>query len=203
MINNKGQSLIEFIVAVGILIIISATGAIAVLGSLSATRLAKEQVQASGYAQEGIEASKSIRNQDWDFLINGSYGIDDSQGFWEFTETPNTLEDKFTRTIIIEDAEINGEVYPDTKKISSTASWNYSPTRPKQIEYITYLTKWQTTRAVLPGGAAYGTCNDYCVSIGYSLGICAENPNKCVNYVPFGDQYCMGGPSEDTCCCQE
>jgi len=201
--KNKGQSLIEFVIAIGVLVIITASGTTALLGSLSVNRFAKEGTQASGYAQEGIEAAKSIRNQDWDNLANGTYGIDDSSGSWEFTGSPNILLSKFTRTIVVEDAELGGEVLDETKKITSIVSWNHVPSKVSRVEYVTYLTDWQTTKAYVPGGPEYGTCNDYCVSVGYGSGSCEPVPGSCQYNIPYANQFCLGGPSADNCCCEE
>ena len=50
-----------------------------------------------------------------------------------------------------------------------------------------------------------GTCDDYCQGLDYVSGICRQNINQCNSngeiYESGGDQYCVGGPSVDTCCC--
>ncbi len=201
--HEDGISLVELIVSLGILVIISGSGATAIIGSLTATRLAKEHAQASAYAQEGIEAVKSIRNRGWEELVNGSYDVTDDQDFWELTEEQHTFQDKYARIIIIEDAEIEGEIDPEAKKITSRVTWNHGPVRISQVEYFTYLTNWQTVRAHVPGGPSVGTCNDYCLTLGRSSGFCAPVPGHCDYYVAFADQFCTGGPSRDTCCCDE
>jgi len=201
--KNKGQSLIEFVVAIGILVIITASGTTALLSSLSINRFSKEEIQASGYAQEGLEAAKSIRNQDWDNLANGTYGIDDSSGSWKFADSSNILLSKFTRVIKVEDAELEGEILSETKKITSTVSWNHVPSKTSRVKYVTYLTDWQTTKSYVPGGPEYGTCNDYCVSVGYTSGNCASVPGSCQHNIPYANQFCLEGPSADNCCCTE
>jgi len=201
--ENKGQSLIEFVVAIGILVIIIASGTTALLSSLSINRFSKEEIQASGYAQEGLEAAKSIRNQDWDNLENGTYGIDDSSGSWRFTDSPNTLLGKFMRNVTVEDAELGGEILSETKKVISTVSWNHIQSKISRVEYVTYLTDWQTTKAYVSGGPEYGTCNDYCVSVGYGSGSCEPVPGSCQYNIPYANQFCLGGPSADNCCCEE
>lgn len=49
------------------------------------------------------------------------------------------------------------------------------------------------------------TCSDYCQGEGYSSGICRQDAAVCTangeTHESGGDQYCTGGPSEDTCCC--
>jgi len=49
-------------------------------------------------------------------------------------------------------------------------------------------------------------CNNYCMGLGYSSGICRRNSQQCSNngevWESDGDVYCTGGPSSDTCCCR-
>jgi prepilin-type N-terminal cleavage/methylation domain-containing protein len=55
------------------------------------------------------------------------------------------------------------------------------------------------------GISPIGTCNDYCISIAYSSGICRKSAVTCGDngetYESEGDQFCTGGPTVDTCCC--
>lgn len=54
--------------------------------------------------------------------------------------------------------------------------------------------------------AGIQSCAEFCQSIGYSSGVCRRNTRQCTTnsevHEPGGDQYCTGGPSADTCCCQ-
>ncbi len=57
----------------------------------------------------------------------------------------------------------------------------------------------------IPTGTSY-SCNDFCIDLGYSSGVCEQNPfGQCreINgdYQPEGDYHCTGGPEADTCCC--
>lgn len=50
------------------------------------------------------------------------------------------------------------------------------------------------------------SCAGLCGYEGYGDGACENNPAKCGDYcpdcyLPSGDQYCIGGPQSDTCCC--
>ena len=58
--SQPAFGLIETIVALGIFLIIAVTGVTTVLHSYSINRLSQEETQAKLYAQEGIEAVKSI-----------------------------------------------------------------------------------------------------------------------------------------------
>jgi len=58
----------------------------------------------------------------------------------------------------------------------------------------------------LTTSAAPSTCNDYVQGLGYSSGVCRQNPTKCSQngetHESGGDSLCTGGASADTCCGQ-
>lgn len=217
MLNNKGQSVIEVIVAVAIFVIIAGSSVIAILGSLSSTRLAKEETQATLYASEGIEAVESIRNQEWNNLVSGTYGVSNASGTWAFSGISDDPDgtDKFSRAVTVIDVERNdngeivssgGTVDEETKQITSTINWNFTPVRQNTVTLTSYLTNWQAAKG--SGGTgrpSANTCQEYCATIGYSTGTCRAASQQCTNnnedYKPAGNQYCTGGANEDTCCC--
>lgn len=158
-IKNKncfcaGQSLVEFIVAVSILIMMGTVISVAVLGSYSTSRLGQEETFASALATEGIEAVVSIRNQNWNNLTNGNHGLTNSTNVWSFINTSD-VTDKFTRVITIADVfrddgdivQSGGTLDPNTKKINVSVSWDFTPTRNNAVTYTQYLTNWQTGRS--------------------------------------------------------
>lgn len=143
----KSFSLVEVILAISIFVIISIFSIETILYSMTSHRLAEEYAQAEFYAQEGIEASRSIRNQNWSNITSGTFGLTKTNGFWQFQSNPETLG-KFTRIIKIDPVnrignqivENGGTIDPYTYKITSIISWNFSPLRQNTIEKITYLT---------------------------------------------------------------
>lgn len=155
-----GQSIIEVIVAVAILIIIAGTSMIAVLGSFSTTRLAEEETEATLIAVEGLEAVQSIRNQGWDdpFLAtncSAGCGLDNTSG-WMFSGSSDihtiTTGRDFVRTVIVSQVERDvggdivpsgGTVDPDTYLIASVVTWDFTPSRQNTVDMFMYLTKWQ------------------------------------------------------------
>ena len=109
--KSAGFGIIEIIVAMSIMIIIAATGTSTVLHSFSSNRLGGEETQATLFAQEGVEAVRSIKNQDWTNLSTGTYGLDDSGGTWALSGSSET-EGKFTRQIVISQVQrdSNGDI---------------------------------------------------------------------------------------------
>ncbi len=63
--NQKGQSLIEAVVALGAAALIISAIAIAVITSVNNSDYSKYQNQATNYAQQGIEIMRSQAQSDW------------------------------------------------------------------------------------------------------------------------------------------
>lgn len=149
-IKNNGQSIVEIIVAVSILIIIASSTVIAVLGSFTTIRLAKEQTQATYFASEGLEAVKSIKNQDWNNMINGDHGVSSASGKWAFSGVFD-VSGKYTRTITVSDiyrqngdiVQSGGTLDRDTKKIVSSIKWDFTPGSKNTVILLGYTTNWQ------------------------------------------------------------
>jgi len=155
MKRNDGFGLVEIIVAMGLFAVIATTGVVSVIGSFQTNRLGDEHTRAAIYAQEGIEAMRSIRAQGWDdpFLTincSGGCGVDSGVGMWAIAGASNTL-DGFTRTVAVSDVlrsaaddivDSGGTVDVNTKKITSTVTWDFSPTRSNSLEMATYLTNF-------------------------------------------------------------
>jgi len=150
---NKGFGIIEIIIALGIFTIIASVGAINILHSFSSDRLSDEYNNALLYAQEGIEAVKSIDNQSFTYLIPGVYGVDKSTGNWQLSGNQNS-DPPYARTITISQVQrdVNGNIISsggtidgDTYKIESMVRWNFTPTRNNNVNLVSYLTNWRKT----------------------------------------------------------
>ena len=155
----KGFSVIEVILAAALFMIFVSGISTVVITGLVGNRLGEEQTVAAEYAVEGLEAAKSIRNQDFTFLVNTSgTGITITGGVWTFSGTNNTFG-KYLRTISVEDVfrdgsgnivSSGGTVDADTKKVSSVVLWVFTPVRPKNVSLSTYLTNFR--KSIFEGG---------------------------------------------------
>lgn len=110
----KGFGLIEVIVAMGIFVIIATTGVTTVVHTLSVNRLGDEETEAYLFAQEGIEAARSIKNKGWTtpFLATNctsGCGLSSGGGSWVFSGSNNTLSAgggrNYTRTVTVTQAQ--------------------------------------------------------------------------------------------------
>ncbi|MBI3290828.1 type II secretion system protein, partial [Candidatus Falkowbacteria bacterium] len=152
--DRRGFSLVEVILAIA-LFSLFATALIGILmSSYGSDFQAREREKATLYAQEGLEAVKSIRRQAWNLLLNGDYGLDNSSGHWQFSGNSDLLDDKYTRVIIIEDAcrDANGDLVDcpglavdlHARKVISRVSYSAINGINNEIKLISYLTTWQS-----------------------------------------------------------
>lgn len=140
MKNQSGQSLVELIIAMGVIVLVISSVAFLVIDSYASGRLSKEITQASFLAEEGMEAIRSIRDNSWDDLSPGTYGLAISGSNWILQGSPEDISSQLNagiRTIIIEEIDL------DRKKITSQVDWKFVEARPQQVQLITYLTNWQ------------------------------------------------------------
>ncbi len=150
--NNSGLSLIELLVAMAVFVIAAASITFIVIDALQATRRGVEETTAVYLNQQGIEAAKSIKNRGWKYLSLGAHGIVSTSGYWDFSGSNNVI-DKYTRTVTVSPVQRNvsddivtsgGIVDKDTKKVSVQTGWLFSPLRPGNILFETYMTNWRS-----------------------------------------------------------
>lgn len=129
-------------------------------------------VEAQTYVEEGIEASRNIRDQDFLDLVTGSHGINLESDGWVFTGSSELIDGYFLRTIVVDDVyrDGNGDIVDsggsldlNTKKVTSTVTWTYKGVFPRSLSLTHYLTNWtaydwlQTTCAEFNGGTHSNT----------------------------------------------
>ncbi len=114
---SSGQSLIEVVIALGIVVTVLVTLTQGTLKSFRALRESRNRTQATELAEEALEATRTIRDRDFAELSNGTYGLQRTYGIWTFI--PNYDEtDIFRRTLVIGDGSI-----ADIKQIGVTVTW--------------------------------------------------------------------------------
>ena len=136
MRHENGQSLIKLVVAIGIFVTVASILIFFILNSYIIGRLAEEITIANFFAEEGLEAARSIRDNNFADLTNGDHGLLISGGNWQFFGTSETIDGKFTRIINVE------EIDPNRKQVTSQVTWQFTETRPQEIILVTYLTNW-------------------------------------------------------------
>lgn len=86
-------------------------------------------------AEEGLEASRSIRNQDYTLLASGTHGITKTNGYWEFQGT-NDTSNSFTREVTIIPIDAS------TTEVVTRITWGEG-SQGGDTELSTILTNWQ------------------------------------------------------------
>lgn len=186
--KQRGQILGEVLIAIAVFTLVIFSASLLIFDSFTATRQGLERTKATLLAKEGLEAARSIKNNDFDDLETGDHGIATSGGKWVFTDSPDEL-DKYTRTILISDDDNED----GKKKVLSRVEWSINSAREEKIELATYLADY--------GISATGTCANFCINEGYDDGTCKKGQGLCEVYVSGGDQYCTS--PDGTCCCSE
>lgn len=157
--NCRGFGLVELIIALGLFLIIVSVGAIGVVGSLSAQQSSETTSRARAVAQEALEATQFIREQDWSNLAVGTYGLDDTPGTWQFAGTSDTVG-KYSRSIHITSVERDGSgtivvsggtTDADTLKARVEVTWTDYSGRSRSYSQERYFTHWDKTIPVAGG----------------------------------------------------
>ncbi len=191
--NSKGFSIIEVLLAVSILVLIVTAFMGAFIYGSESTALAGQRARATFLAEEGLEASRNIRDASFSNLADGTKGLAILGNQWIFSGSSDTTDDFYTRQITISTIDSN------RKQLVSNVSWQQNNQRTGSVSLTTYLTNWRNATLV-------SSCTNYCQTIGsYTLGTCRANTQQCTNngetYESGGDIYCTGGGGADTCCC--
>jgi prepilin-type N-terminal cleavage/methylation domain-containing protein len=120
----KGQSLIEVLVAMGIISIVITSVVTIVTTSLGNTQFSRDQDTATKYAQEGLELTRSIRNSSYSAfaIYNGRYCLPKNAQNLGVAQpsctTPNV--DSFIREVQIQQAPGCGA---NVSKVIVNVSW--------------------------------------------------------------------------------
>src|SRR4030042_4326078 len=134
---ERGQFLVELIIAIGIFVILASSLAFLVFNSYTAGFLASGMVKADLLAEEGLEATRSIRDNNWQDLTSGDHGLIISGGKWQLSGSSDIIDGKFLRTINIENISIYQKI------ITSRITWPFIGGRSQEVTLVTYLTNWQ------------------------------------------------------------
>lgn len=136
MTDQRGFALIEAILAASLFSLVIAAFAGALIVSQQNSFITGNVFRAALLAQEGLEAVRNLRDDDFSNLTDGDHGLVATDGAWHFQDDPDT-PDIFTREIDVSPVDEN------TKKIVSTVSWNGLFGQPQEVSLTSYLTNWR------------------------------------------------------------
>ena len=129
----RGISLLEVVVSAALILLLATLFINALLSGEEGSQTAGARVRAGLIAEEGLEAARNIRDQNYTNLVDGTYGIGASGGSWAFVGSSDT-EDIFTRVVSIKTVDAV------TKGATSTVTWIGPGGRSGTVALYTYLT---------------------------------------------------------------
>lgn len=112
----KAFSLVEILLAVSLFSFLVLGFGSALSYTLDSTKISSYKTKAIFLMDEGLEAVRSIRNDNYAALVDGTYGLSNSTGKWLFIPTQEAIG-AYKRTIQITPVDAN------TKQIISTVTW--------------------------------------------------------------------------------
>lgn len=135
--NKKGFSLVEILISFGIFLLF-VTAVINVVFDSSKQIKQSVHTERSAYlAEEALEAIRNIRDVNFDNLIDGTYGLEVLDSKWNLSNSPDIIDNFFTRQIEI------STISPDQKRVDVTISWNNQNSLNNEFVLSTYLTNWK------------------------------------------------------------
>ena len=140
---QAGQSVLEILLSAGLFVLAISGAAALIIDAEVANRSAQERTLAVFLAEEGIEAARSIRDNDWLSLTESAegHGIAVAGGSWTFDDSaPSKDVSSYLRAgqrkVIVEAIDAG------RKKGLCEVDWEISPARTQTIALATYLTNW-------------------------------------------------------------
>ena len=128
-LNNKGQTLIEALIALGVSVVIVGAIALSIISGINNATFSKNQNLATAYAQEGMDIVHQQSESDWETFKNiasGTYCLDqnatslDSGSDCISVITPN-ISSFFLRKVKIDPA---GSGCSSGEKVSVIVAWS-------------------------------------------------------------------------------
>ena len=139
--KQAGFSLVEVILSSAVFVLLVTALVGAYLYGQEATALAGNRARANMLAEEGLEAVRNIRDNDFASLTPGSKGLAISANQWVFSGASDAT-DIFTRSTTISPV---GGASSNRKNITASVTWQQNPQRIGTVSLVSRLTNWQAT----------------------------------------------------------
>lgn len=128
LIGNRGQSLVEILIAMAIFSLVISAIVLVMYGGHASVATSLDAQKALEKARDGMEAVRIIRDTKWTDLADGRHGLQFLPGgTWQLTASPD-VSDEFTRTVSIS-TDFDG-----IKHVDLTVAWEHPPDGIRTIE---------------------------------------------------------------------
>ena len=138
--NQAGFSLVEVILSSAVFALLVTALVGAWLYGQESTATAGARARAVLLAEEGLEASRNIRDSSYANLSTGTHGLQISSNQWGFSGTSDITDSFFTRQVVISSVDTN------RKNGTSTVTWQQNPSRTGSVSLATRFTNWLGTK---------------------------------------------------------
>ncbi len=146
--KENGQSLMEALIAVGLVIVIATVLISATTTGLKSGQSGKLRSKAVRLSQDGLENSRKLRDSSWDTFQNRDSNLTDSLSTLWYLKSDNSwtqdvtdpdlvIENIYTRSITFMWDSANSRM-----KVDSVVSWN-ERNQVKNVTLSTYFTQWR------------------------------------------------------------
>jgi type II secretory pathway pseudopilin PulG len=135
---THGQSLIEIIIIVGVVVLLVTGLIVAATSSLRFGQQSKSRSQAVSLAREAIEFTREMRDSDWEGLSsrNGTFCLSEAKEWSSDIECPMTIQNQFSRSVVfVSDGS--------TVEVEVTVSW-WESSVIREVKINTAFTDWKT-----------------------------------------------------------
>lgn len=136
--KEQGFSLVEVLLASAVFVILVTALTGAYLYGQEATAGAGNRSRALMLAEEGLEAARNIGDGGFNDLAIGAHGLAITSNTWGFSGSQD-ISDIFTRHIDISNIDSK------RKSITSTVTWQHTPSRTGTVQLMTYIANWLQT----------------------------------------------------------
>ena len=171
-LQKKAQSLVEILLAITFLTLVVTSITLLFSQSFQSEVVKEYHLQAYLIAEEGVEAVRAIRRENFLDLTDGNHGLSPASGYWEFSGASDIVDSFYTRQVTIAgvNRDVSGEITEgtgtldqDMKKVTVTVSWVDMSNVNRQISLAEYIGNWpprewvQTTMDEFDNGSFNGT----------------------------------------------
>ncbi len=147
--KNKGQTLIELLITIGLAAILIPALMVGFSIIRSGRVQENQRITATNYLKEAAEALRVVQANGWANVASGTFHPVVSGSTWILSPGPEVLGSTYTRQIVISDvyrdlagniATASGTYDPSTKKVNINVTWNSLVS--SDVSSVTYLTRY-------------------------------------------------------------